>query len=153
MEFWLHHCGVILEEGFISGSLRTKSTGQDLHVNREIAGHLIGTDFFYGSIFIHRLTGTPHPHQWPDDISVPRETFAHRLQKRPIDLCPELDEYANDLLMVSDARIYQLSIDSNQIPFTFSKCWHSIHVKDHQPLNAWIIHIFNRNPFKNQTTK
>lgn len=32
--------------------------------------------------------------------------------------------------------------------FFFSKCSHLIHAKDHRPLNAWFIHIFNRNQFR-----
>lgn len=47
------------------------------------------------------LTGTPRSNQWPIDIPILREHFPLRSPKRPIDLCPELDEYANDLLRVN----------------------------------------------------
>lgn len=50
--------------------------------------------------FDFSLTGTPDASQWPPDLSVPLESFPYRPPKRPVDLCPHLDEYANDLLTV-----------------------------------------------------
>ncbi|XP_031631244.1 cyclin-dependent kinase 6-like [Contarinia nasturtii] len=47
---------------------------------------------------IFTLIGTPQQSQWPSEIPILRYHFPHRPQKRPIDMCPELDEYANDLL-------------------------------------------------------
>lgn len=47
---------------------------------------------------IFSLIGTPRPNQWPSDIPIIRDHFAHQTPKRPIDICPELDESANDLI-------------------------------------------------------
>lgn len=49
----------------------------------------------------YRLTGTPSALVWPAELAISRDNFPQRLPKRPVDLCPELDEYANDLLTVS----------------------------------------------------
>ncbi|TMW40525.1 hypothetical protein DOY81_014395, partial [Sarcophaga bullata] len=48
---------------------------------------------------IFELTGRPAPHQWPKTISLVREHFPLRHPKQPKDLCPNLCEFANDLLM------------------------------------------------------
>lgn len=56
--------------------------------------------FHHNNCFFNSLIGTPHSSQWPTDISILRDHFPHRPRLRPIDLCPELDEYANDLLSV-----------------------------------------------------
>ncbi|XP_037810831.1 cyclin-dependent kinase 4 [Lucilia sericata] len=47
---------------------------------------------------IFELTGRPTAQQWPKTISLSREHFPLRHPKQPRDLCPNLCEYANDLL-------------------------------------------------------
>ncbi|KAH8252645.1 hypothetical protein KR059_000986, partial [Drosophila kikkawai] len=47
---------------------------------------------------IFELTGRPTDQQWPQTISVAREHFPNRHPKRPRDFCPNLCEYADDLL-------------------------------------------------------
>ncbi|XP_017079355.1 cyclin-dependent kinase 4 [Drosophila eugracilis] len=47
---------------------------------------------------IFELTGRPTEQQWPQTISVALEHFPQRHPKRPKDFCPNLCEYADDLL-------------------------------------------------------
>ncbi|XP_067629588.1 cyclin-dependent kinase 4 isoform X2 [Eurosta solidaginis] len=47
---------------------------------------------------VFELTGRPTADQWPQSISLSREHFPARIPKQPKELCPNLCEYANDLL-------------------------------------------------------
>lgn len=49
---------------------------------------------------MHRLTGRPTVNQWPAAMSISRDSFPHRQQRLPRDLCQQLCEYSNDLLSV-----------------------------------------------------
>lgn len=52
---------------------------------------------------IFELTGTPSLSTWPENVSIPRECFAYKSAKEPRDLCENLCDYSNDLLVVSAA--------------------------------------------------
>lgn len=50
---------------------------------------------------IFDMTGTPSANNWPDNVSIARESFAYKSSKQPRELCDNLCEYSNDLLAVS----------------------------------------------------